>query len=123
MPGEVDDWMDCGNRRYGRNQWRMLEFLGRPGHHRTRMPRSKNSVIIPPCIIQEGAVIRNAVIGPRVTIGPHTRVEGSVLRDCLIGGHAHLEGAHLAGSMVGNHARIVRSAEDISLGDYSESTC
>lgn len=123
MPGEVDDWMDCGNRRVTvETNGRMLEFLGDQANTAPDVT-VENSVIIPPCIIQDGAVIRNAVIGPRVTIGPHTRVEGSVLRDCLIGGHAHLEGAHLAGSMVGNHARIVRSAEDISLGDYSESTC
>jgi glucose-1-phosphate thymidylyltransferase len=122
MPGEVDDWMDCGNRNATvETNGRMLEFLG---DQATTSPDAtvENSVIIPPCIIQEGAVIRNAVVGPRVTIGPHSCVEDSVLRDSLIGGHSHIEGARLTGSMVGNHVRIVRKAEDISLGDYSECT-
>ena len=122
MPGEVDDWMDCGNRNATvETNGRMLEFLG---DQATTSPDAtvENSVIIPPCIIQEGAVIRNAVVGPRVTIGPHSCVEDSLLRDCLIGGHSHIEGARLTESMVGNHVRIVRKAEDISLGDYSEST-
>jgi len=123
MPGEVDDWMDCGNRRVTvETNSRMLEFLGDQANTAADAT-VENSVIIPPCIIQEGAVIRNAVIGPRVTIGPKTHVVDSVLSDCLVGSHTHLEGANLTGSMVGNHARIVRKAEDISLGDYSESTC
>lgn len=123
MPGEVQEWMDCGNRKVTVDtNGRMLEFLGDLA---TTAPDAtvEDSVIIPPCIIQAGAVIRHAVIGPRVTIGPGTHVEGSVLSDCLIGGQAHLEGVRLSGSMIGNHARIVRSPEDLSLGDYSESTC
>jgi len=63
------------------------------------------------------------VIGPRVTIGPGTHVSHSVLNDCLIGGNSHIDGARMSDSMVGNHARIARSPEDVSLGDYSESTC
>jgi glucose-1-phosphate thymidylyltransferase len=123
MPGEVNDWMDCGNRKATvETNGRMLEFLGDKA---TTAPNAtiENSVIIPPCIIQEGAVVRHSVIGPRVTIGPGTHVSHSVLNDCLIGGNSHIDGARMSDSMVGNHARIARSPEDVSLGDYSESTC
>jgi len=118
-PGEVSAWMDCGNRRVTvETNGRMLEFLGasvitHPG------ATVEDSVVIPPCIIQEGAVVRGAVIGPRVTIGPRTTVERSVLSDCLIGSDTRLEGVHLSGSMVGNHAEVCRAAEDLSLGDYA----
>jgi len=120
-PGEVNAWMDCGNREVTvETNGRMLEFLGdaagvAPG------ATVENSVVIPPCIIQEGAVVRNAVVGPCVTIGPRTVVERSILSDCLVGSDGHLNGVNLKGSMIGNHASVSRSGEDLSIGDYCTS--
>ncbi len=120
LPGEVSAWMDCGNRMATvETNGRMLEFLGADA-----VPDSgatiEDSVVIPPCIIQAGAVVKRSVIGPRVTIGPGTVVEDAVLADCLIGSNSHIGGAHLRGSMIGNEARVSREAEDLSMGDYSE---
>jgi glucose-1-phosphate thymidylyltransferase len=98
----------------------MLEFLGDAAGIDTRAI-VEDSVVIPPCIIQEGAVVRGAVVGPRVTIGHGTVVERSILRDCLIGSDSALNGVNLKGSMVGNHATVTRSGEDLSLGDHSTS--
>lgn len=118
-PGEVSAWMDCGNRKATvETNGRMLEFLGdSAGVHPS--VSIEDSVVIAPCIIQEGAVIRGSVIGPRVTIGPGTHVERSVLQDCLIGGTTRLEGVSLSGSMVGSHVIIQRHPEDLSIGDYA----
>ena len=50
-------------------------------------------------------------------------MEDAILADCLVGKDSQIKGAHLSGSMIGNKARVVRNAEDLSLGDYSETTC
>ena len=123
LPGEVTAWMDCGNRAVTvETNGRMLEFLGS-----SAVPDSdanvEDSVIIPPCLILPGAVIKRSVVGPRVTIGPGTVVEDAILADCLVGTDSHIRGAHLSGSMIGNKSRVIRNAVDLSLGDYSETTC
>ena len=123
LPGEVTAWMDCGNRAVTvETNGRMLEFLGA-----SAVPDSdanvEDSVIIPPCLILPGAVIKRSVVGPRVTIGPGTVVEDAILADCLVGTDSHIRGAHLSGSMIGNKSRVIRNAVDLSLGDYSETTC
>ena len=121
VPGEVDAWMDCGNRKVTvETNGHMLGFLG---DRATTDPEAiiEDSVIIPPCIIQKGAVVRRSVVGPRVTIGPDTTVENSVIADCLIGSGTRIDGARMEHAMIGHHARLERRAEDLSLGDYCES--
>ena len=57
----------------------------------------------------------------RVTIGPRTVVERSIVSDSLIGSDSSLSGVNLAGSMIGNQAVVSRRSEDLSLGDFSAS--
>ena len=121
LPGEVTAWMDCGNRQVTvETNGRMLEFMGEKA---TASPEAtvEDSVVIPPCIIQDGAVVKGSIVGPRVTIGPRTVVERSVVSDSLIGSDSSLSGVNLAGSMIGNHAVVSRRSEDLSLGDFSAS--
>lgn len=119
LPGEVSAWMDCGNRNATvETNGRMLEFMGveaqtHPG------ATIEDSIVIPPCLIQEGAVLRRSIVGPRVTVGPGTIIESSVITDSLIGSETELRHVHIDGSMIGSHARVHRSPEDISLGDHS----
>ena len=119
-PGEVTAWMDCGNRKVTvETNGRMLEFMGDNARVHEGVT-VEDSIVIPPCEILPGAVLRQSVVGPRVTIGPDTTVERSVLRDCLIGAHSHVDGAHLEGAMIGQHATVTASPSDLSIGDYCE---
>jgi len=120
LPGEVSAWMDCGNRQVTvETNGRILEFMGDDAkvHEGATV---EDSVIIPPCEILPGAIVRQSVVGPRVTIGRETVVEHTVLRNCLIGGQSVLNGVHLDGAMIGNHATVIRKAGDLSVGDYCE---
>lgn len=123
LPGEVDAWMDCGNRKVTvETNGRVLEFMGDDAQvHAGAIV--EDSIVIPPCEILPGAVLRQSVVGPRVTVGPDTRIERSVLQDCLIGSHSAIEGAHLVGAMVGHHATVRKAAGDLSIGDYCEVEC
>ena len=120
LPGEVSAWMDCGNRKVTvETNGRVLEFMGDEAkvHDGATV---EDSIILPPCEILPGAVIRHSVVGPRVTVGRNTTIERSVVRDSLVGGHTTLDGVHLDGAMIGHHARVVRRAGDLSVGDYCE---
>ena len=112
--------MDCGNRKVTvETNGRVLDFMGDDAkvHDGATV---ENSIVLPPCEILPGAVIRHSVVGPRVTLGRDTVVERSVLRDCLVGGHTTLQGVQLEGAMIGHHATVVRQPEDLSVGDYCE---
>ena len=120
LPGEVSAWMDCGNRKVTvETNGRVLEFMGDEAkvHDGATV---EDSIILPPCEILPGAVIRHSVVGPRVTVGRDTAIDRSVVRDSLIGGHTTLDGVHLDGAMIGHHARVVRRVGDLSVGDYCE---
>ena len=120
MPGEVNAWMDCGNRQVTvETNGRVLDFMGDAAqvHEGATVEHCQ---ILPPCEILPCAVLRHSVVGPRVTIGAGTVIERSNIQDSLIGEHTHIEGAYLKGAMIGSHAKVLRKAEDLSLGDFSE---
>ncbi|TND10101.1 MAG: glucose-1-phosphate thymidylyltransferase [Bacteroidetes bacterium] len=118
-PGKVSEWLDCGNKdaTVYTNQ-RVLEFCkGQPeltGNH-----KNENSVIIPPCFIGEGVVIRNSVIGPHASIGNNTVVENSVIRNTIVQNNSRISNAVVAGAMIGNHAELCGKPADLSIGDYT----
>jgi len=79
----------------------------------------ENSVIVRPCYVGAGAVIKNSVVGPGVSLGEGAVVEGTVVRNSIILPSAHIHHANLTNSMIGTHARINGKQADVSLGDYS----
>ena len=46
--------------------------------------KQKNSVIIPPCFIDENVEIENSVIGPHVSIGSNTMISNSIISNSII---------------------------------------
>jgi glucose-1-phosphate thymidylyltransferase len=121
-PGTVEEWLDCGNKpvTVHTNQ-RVLEF-DRERNVAMVSPTAKilDSVIIPPCFIGEGVSISNAVIGPHVSLGQNTSVSNSVISNSIIQSNTRIENANLKNAMIGNHTKILKRAQDLSLGDYSE---
>lgn len=115
--GQVDEWLDCGNKdaTVHTNQ----RVLAREGDSIDGSSESIDSVIIEPCFIGENVEIRNSVIGPHASIGKNTRVENTVLRNCIIGENTELANVNLDNSMVGNHVTYKRIPGDLSVGDYN----
>ncbi len=119
VPGQVDDWLDCGNKDVAVNtNQRYLEFI-REENLVHPSADVKDSVIIPPCFVGENVVLHNSVIGPHVSIGKNTTVEDSRLKNTIVQTHATIKNLVLDNSMVGNHAAYEGRAKDFSLGDYN----
>ena len=117
--GKVDEWLDCGNKNATvyTNQ-RVLEIKKR----NYKLPASLkqlNAVVIEPCSIGENVEINHSIVGPHVSIGANSRVHNSVIENSIIQENSSISNACVSNSMVGNYVTINRSAEDLSIGDYS----
>lgn len=116
---QVKEWLDCGNKDATlMTNRRMLE-----AKKQGKMPVSvvtENSVIIQPCYIHEGVVIKNSVVGPYVSIGQGTSIEGSNISDSIIQANCKITGASMSATMLGNNVQYEGKQDSLNLGDYSQ---
>lgn len=121
VPGKVDEWMDCGNKQVTvETNTRMLNFLQEDGEDLVASNvEMENSEIIEPCFIGENVVLKNARIGPNVSVGNGTKISNSSIKNSLIQTFAEVENANLNNAMIGNFAKFNGEFTEISIGDYS----
>ena len=117
--GEVIEWLDCGNKdaTVNTNQ-RVLENLT----NETLVHSSvvlENATVVQPSYLAEGVVIRNAVVGPHVSIGKNSVIENSVVKNSIIQTNTTIKNKLIANAMVGNNVKIEGRMEDWSVGDYN----
>lgn len=121
VPGKIDEWMDCGNKNVTvETNTRMLNHLSKE-----RIPlisssiNENNSTIIEPCYIGEKVTLKNATIGPNVSLGDGCIVENSTIKNSLIQTNSSIKNASLDNAMIGNHVIFDGNFTSVSLGDYS----
>ena len=125
IPGEVSEWMDCGNKKVTvETNRRVLNILEEEGrlHEGDGIDPSANiidSTIVPPCYIGPGVTIVRSVVGPHVSLGQNTAVTNSTLQDCLIQGNTIIDSSVTDGAMIGAKASVVGTPLDVSIGDFS----
>ncbi len=115
----VEEWLDCGNKEnILHSNARMLEFHRDKGQV-SDSAKFENSVIIPPCYIGDGAVIRNSVLGPFVSVGSNSSIDSAVITNSIIQNDSHIANAVLDSSMVGNSSHYTGAKDELDLGDFS----
>ena len=121
VPGEVDEWMDCGNKDVTvETNSRMLGFLLNDGEKLiSDVVRVENSTVIEPCFIDDDVVLINSIVGPNVSLGKGTHLTNVKIQNSLVQTHAHIRNAKLDNAMIGNHATFDGEFTSISIGDYS----
>ncbi|MFN2127742.1 MAG: sugar nucleotidyltransferase [Anaerolineales bacterium] len=121
VPGEVSEWMDCGNKEITVDtNKRVLQFAGEANESLISKTVSlNNSRIIEPCYIGENVVLKNATIGPHVSLGDNSLVEDSHVEDSLIQTNTIIKNAKLKEAMIGNNAYFDGHFQSVSIGDYS----
>jgi glucose-1-phosphate thymidylyltransferase len=88
---------------------------------RARAPESvENSTIVEPVYIEKGVTIRNSIVGPNVSVGEGSTIDGSTLSDSIIETYADIRSSTLSKSLVGHHAVVVGVAGELTVGDHSE---
>ncbi len=117
----IDEWLDCGNKQniVDTNK-RMLEIKSKTETLRSDSAHIENSVIIEPCFIGDNARILNSVIGPYASIGAHSTIENSNIKNSVIQNDTTMSNAMFENSMVGNHVTFKGHVSDISIGDYTD---
>jgi glucose-1-phosphate thymidylyltransferase len=118
----VNDWLDCGNKQatVEANQ-RVLDYI----KNEKLIDDSavlENAVVIPPCFIGKNVKIVNSVIGPHVSIGENTVIEKTVLSNSIVQTNTKIKNANITNSMIGNFTVCEGSGKDLSIGDYNTLT-
>jgi glucose-1-phosphate thymidylyltransferase len=91
-------------------------------HGRDNQPLQSNledTTLIPPVHIHPGARISGSTIGPHVSIGEGTIIEGSTLKDSIVGDSAHISQSQLETSLIGDMVVISGLQGKFNLGDNS----
>ena len=125
VPGEVSEWMDCGNKVVTvETNRRVLDILEEEGrlHEGSGLDSTAvviDSTVIPPCYIGPEVKIVRSVVGPHVSLGANTAVTNSTVQDCLIQGDTIIDNSVLDGAMIGAKSKVIGTSLDISIGDFS----
>lgn len=116
----VNNWFDCGKKEtlLSTNAILLKQMDDQPP---TACDHDYDTtVIIHPVNIAEGCIIRHSIIGPNVSIGEHTKIESSIVRDSIIGSYAELQQVVLNSSIIGNDAYVRGLSQSLNIGDNTE---
>lgn len=122
VPGKVDAWMDCGNKNVTvETNSRVLDFAQEDGENLTSDDvKLENAEIIQPCFIGKNVVLKNATVGPNVSLGEGSVVENATIKNSLIQTNTKISNANLDNAMIGHHAVYNGEYTSVSIGDYSQ---
>ncbi|MEO6731446.1 MAG: sugar phosphate nucleotidyltransferase [Ferruginibacter sp.] len=115
---KVQTWYDCGKKEtlLKSNATLLKKFGGKVAG----MERFENTIIIPPVSIAEGCDIKNSVIGPNVTIGEHTILNYTIVKESIIGSFSKLYDVVLDDSLIGSDTGIKGETRSLNIGDNTD---
>ncbi len=111
---EIDAWLDCGKPET------LLEtnrFLLKGRHH--IHGDVQDCVLIEPVHIGKGAVIKNSIIGPNVSVASGSVIENSVISDSIINTDNTVSNLILDHSLLGDSVSLIGSPRRMNIGDHS----
>ena len=114
---DVDAWYDAGKLDTLLETNRaMLER----GHARRPSGNADGSRIVDPVYIEDGVRITNSTVGPNVSIGAGTVIDGSTVRDTIIGSKTTIKTSTVRDSLIGDDAVVIGAKGAVSIGDHAE---
>ena len=113
---DVEGWYDAGKLDTLLDTNRvMLE----KGYGRT-IQCPKGSEIREPVYIEDNVTLKNSVIGPNVSLGAGSVVEGSTVRNSIIGTKVQIRGSTLTNSVLGDEVIVEGMSGELTAGDHTE---
>jgi glucose-1-phosphate thymidylyltransferase len=110
----VSEWLDCGKPETLLETNKYL-LAGRHHNHGEAI----NSVLIEPVHIEKGAVVRDCIIGPNVSVASGSIIERSIIRDSIINSGSEIRNMLLNDSIVGEAVQLAGSFRKMNIGDHS----
>ncbi len=118
--GQVDEWLDCGNKdAFVYTNQRILDIKNNTEKLISPTAVIEQSVIIPPCFIADGVVVKNSVIGPYVSLEKGVSIEDSRITNSIIQSDSVVKNASITASMLGKNVTYIEKPKELSLGDFS----
>lgn len=115
---KVNNWFDCGKKET------LLEanstLLKKQDPHQQPDIPYENTIVIPPVNIAKGCNIKNAIIGPNVSIGENSVINYSIVKNSIIGSFSQLRDVVLTSSIIGSDADIHGLTQSLNIGDNTE---
>lgn len=115
---KIESWYDVGKKDI------LLEtnsiLLKKLGYKAGNKGHSENSIIVPPVQIPAGAVIKNSIIGPNVSIGENTEINSCIIKNSIVGSFSKLENVVLHSSLIGSDSIIKGQSQSLNIGDNTE---
>lgn len=117
---QVTEWLDCGNKDATLfTLERILEIKKSKESLRDTTAIIENSIIIEPCYLGKNVTVRNAIVGPYVSLEANAVVENACVSNSIIGDSSSVKNSVITKSLLGNHVNCQSKPEELSLGDYS----
>jgi len=110
----VSEWLDCGKPETLLETNKYL-LVGRHHNH----GEAVDSVLIEPVHIEKGAVVRNCIVGPNVSIAAGSVIERSIIRDSIINCGCDIRNMTLTDSILGEAVQLAGSFRKMNIGDHS----
>jgi glucose-1-phosphate thymidylyltransferase len=115
---DVEGWYDAGKLDT------LLEtnntVLSRLGGARRPKSVPAGVTINDPVYIEDDVTLSRSTIGPNVSIGSGSRVEGSTLTDTIVGKKAKIQSSTLRNSLIGDEVTIEGLKGELTVSDHSE---
>jgi glucose-1-phosphate thymidylyltransferase len=113
---DVEGWYDAGEQGTLLETNRTILDKGR-----ARRPSSipAGVTVIDPVYVEDDVTLSASTIGPNVSIGAGSRIEGSELRDTIVGTGTTVSNSALTGSMIGDAAVIDGARGQLNVSDHS----
>ncbi|MBN2422744.1 NTP transferase domain-containing protein [Candidatus Woesearchaeota archaeon] len=110
----MEGWYDCGKPET------LLETNKFLLSKKSKVIKTDNSVIIEPVYLEEGAEIKNSIIGPDVSVGKDVKIESSIIKNSILNKGCVVKNAQLTDSIIGENAIVEDIIEQLNVGDNSE---
>lgn len=110
----VPEWYDCGSKPVllETNEI-MLAKYGTTDH-------VHGSIIIPPVFVAEGAVVKNSIVGPNVSVSREAQICNSIVKNSVLGVGSTVENCVIEDSLIGDYAYLHQAYQEFNIGNDSE---
>jgi len=113
---DVEGWFDAGKIETMLETNEAMLTRGR-----ARRPRDAgDSTIVDPVYIEDNVTLKKSKVGPNVSIGKGTVLEGSEISNSIVGSNAKIRKSVLKNSLVGDDTVVEGVKGEVTVADHSE---
>ena len=106
---DVKSWLDCGSKSS------LLEAHKTLIVDKKTSALAKENLLIKPVFVEKGALIKNSVIGPNVSVGKNANITKAIISDSIIAEKSSVENEILESSFIGVGARVRGSSKKLNV--------